>query len=384
MPKDHYLEGDILDDIKNLRLTLHDRMDRIETAYNRTPEYDAGDFGNTAKDAETWARTIKARAGRDANAFDYGEYRGALGVFLRRGEHTLNPDEAKALAVGSDPDGGYWVTPEVGRMVTGKIFESSPVRQSAAVQTIGSASLEIPIDDDEAAAVWVSETEARAETATPKIRKKEIVAHEMSAEPRSTQKLLDDANVNVEEWLAGKVASKFARTEATAFVNGTGVGQPRGILTYPAGTASGQIEQVNSGSASTLTGDGLIDLVAAVKAPYLDGAVWMMKRSTAAVAQKLKDGQGNYLWQESLIAGQPSRLLGHSVVYADDVPAVAADALAIIFGNFRAAYTIVDRFGIRVLRDPFTSKPWIKFYTTKRVGGDVVNFEALKIQKIAA
>ena len=200
----------MMDAHHSLKTYFCDRMDMIQTAMNRTPEYDAGDFGNTAKDAETWARTIKARAGRDANAFDYGEYRGALGVFLRRGEHTLNPDEAKALAVGSDPDGGYWVTPEVGRMVTGKIFESSPVRQFADVQTIGSASLEIPIDDDEAAAVWVSETEARAETATPKIRKKEIVANEMSAEPRSTQTLLDDANINVEVWLANKVAARFA------------------------------------------------------------------------------------------------------------------------------------------------------------------------------
>ncbi len=290
----------------------------------------------------------------------------------------------KALAVGSDPDGGYWVTPEVSGRIVEKLFESSPMRELATVETTTSSSWEYLPDTDEPGSGWVGETQARPETTSPEIKKGEIVVHELYAEPRATQKILDDAGVNVEAWLGRKVGGKFGRDEATAFVSGNGVGLPRGILTYPAGTAWAQIEQVNSGSASTLTGDGLIDLETALKAPYRARAVWLMNRTTQAVVRKFKDGQNQYLWQPGLAQGVPPTLLGYPVRLADDMPVVAADALAVAFGDFREAYTIVDRLGIRILRDAFTAKPFVKFYTTKRVGGDVVNFEAIKIQKVAA
>ncbi len=290
----------------------------------------------------------------------------------------------KALAVGSDPDGGYWVTPEVSARIVEKLFESSPMRELATVETTTSSSWEYLPDTDEPGSGWVGETQARPETTSPEIKKGEIVVHELYAEPRATQKILDDAGVNVEAWLGRKVGGKFGRDEATAFVSGNGVGLPRGILTYPAGTAWAQIEQVNSGSASTLTGDGLIDLETALKAPYRARAVWLMNRTTQAVVRKFKDGQNQYLWQPGLAQGVPPTLLGYPVRLADDMPVVAASALAVAFGDFREAYTIVDRLGIRILRDAFTAKPFVKFYTTKRVGGDVVNFEAIKLQKVAA
>jgi HK97 family phage major capsid protein len=337
------------------------RIDQLATALNRTGHGDDGSGPRELRD-----------------------YKAAYANYLRKGEvEGLAELETKALSVGSDPDGGYTVMPEMSDRIVATIFESSPIRSIATVETISSSSLELIVDDDEPGSGWVAETETRAETTTPQIRKKEIVAHELYAEPRATQKLLDDAGFPLEMWLAGKVADKFARDEAAALVNGDGVGKPRGFLTYPAGTSYGQIEQVNSGNASALTDDGLIDLQNALKEGYLPGAVWVMKRSTIAAVRKLKDSQGQYLWQPGLAQSDPPTLLGHRVVAADDVPAVSANALAVAFGDFQAAYTIVDRIGVRVLRDPFTAKPWVKFYTTKRVGGDVVNFEAIKIQKIS-
>jgi len=270
-----------------------------------------------------------------------------------------------------------------GRIVA-TVFESSPVRAVAAVETIGSDSLELLVDKDEAGAGWVAETEARAETASPDLAKIAIPAHEIYAEPRATQKLIDDASIDVETWLAGKVAEKFARTENTAFVNGSGVGQPRGFLTYPAGTAWGQIEQINSGSAGAVTADGLLDLQHALKEAHGAGAVWLANRLVLRDIRKLKDANGQYLWQPGLRLDGQETLLGRPIHAASDMPVAAANSLSVAIGDFRSGYQIVDRIGIRVLRDPFTAKPYVKFYTTKRVGGDVVDFQAIKLQKLAA
>ncbi len=291
------------------------------------------------------------------------------------------PDlETRLLSVDRDPGGGYWVKPEMSSRIATIVRETSPVREHASVETIGSDSLELIIDEDQAGFGWVSEQADRPETTTPDIGKKTIHAHELYAEPRVTQKLLDDAGFNVENWLAQKVAERFGRAENTAHVNGTGVGQPRGILTYPSGTARGQIEQINSGSSGAVVADGLLDLIYSLKGPYLRAARFMMQRLTVRDVRKLKDGQSQYLWQPGLQAGEPGQLLGYPVHQADDVAAIAGGSLSIIFGDFARGYTIVDRIGIRVLRDPYTAKPYIKLYTTRRTGGDVVVFEALKIQ----
>lgn len=328
-----------------------------------------------------------ARAQPDGRALDpeASAHKAAFARYLRKGDDSLLAKlQAKALSAGSDPEGGYLVTATMGEAVARTVFETSPVRALAAVETIGGDALELLIDKDEPGAGWVAETEARIETDAPDLAKVTIAAHEMYAEPRATQRLIDDASIDLEAWLAGKVAEKFARLEATAFVAGSGVGQPRGLLTYPAGTAWGQIEQINSGSNGAVTADSLIEAQGALKEGYGGAAAWLMNRVTLSAVRKLKDGQGQYLWQPGLQAGSHETLLGRPVHAAADMPTPATNALGVMIGDLKRAYQIVDRVGIRVLRDPFTAKPYVKFYTTKRVGGDVVNFEAVKLLKLAA
>ena len=325
----------------------------------------------------------KAGIKLDAEAVD--SYKSAFDTYLRKDDRGMIGDEFKALSVGSDPDGGYVVHPDMsGRIVT-KIFETSPMRAFASVQTISTDALEGLFDLDEAEAVWVAETQTRDETDTPRLRVWRIPAHEMAAQPAATQKLLDDAEINMEAWLADKVADKFARKENAAFVGGNGVDKPRGFLTYDAGTTlPGQIEDFRTGvngafAAAPDGGDVLIDALYGLKAPYRANATWFMNRATTKLTRKLKDSDGAYLWSPGIAAGQPATLLGYPVAAFEDMPdATTTGAKAIAVGDMRAAYQIVDRAGIRVLRDPYTSKPYIKFYTTKRVGGDVVKFEAIK------
>jgi len=342
--------------------TVQDEMKALQTAMNRHQDGGDSDKGQTA---EQKARSL------------------AFASFMRKGKEGLSPEEVKSLSVQVDSDGGYLVRPEVSSEIVKKVFESSPMRALASAQTISSDSFEIIQDLDEADAEWVGEKSARTETGTPEIGKIIIPVHEMYANPLATQKILDDAAINLEAWLAEHVSNKFARTEATSFISGNGVNKPKGILSYASGTSVNQIEQINSGSAATLTADGLISLSYALKGAYKQGAAFMMKRSTVAVVRKFKDSQNQYLWQPSLQLGQPDMLLGFPIYEADDFAAVGADVLAAAFGNFKQGYQIVDRLGIRVLRDPFSNKPYVAFYTTKRVGGGVKNFEAIKIQKCA-
>jgi HK97 family phage major capsid protein len=307
-----------------------------------------------------------------------------INKYLRYGESALTPDEVKQLSVDSDPQGGYWVTGQMSQQVITKVTETSPMRSLAMVETISSDALEIPEDIGEAAVGWTAETGVRSETASPTIGVRRVPVHEIYAMPKATQQLLDDARVNVEEWLSGKIAAKMSVTENIAFINGDGVDKPRGVLTYPAGiTNPGEIEQINSGSAGALTADGLRSLFYALKTPYIHNARWIMGRSTIESIAKLKDGGGEYLWSPGLKEGEPQMLLGHPIDRMEDMPSVAANALPVAFGDWKQAYTIVDRAGVRVLRDPYSSKPFVLFYTTKRVGGDVTNFEAMVIQKIA-
>lgn len=302
--------------------------------------------------------------------------------YLRRDDNGGPQSDAfrAALQTGSDPDGGYLVPTEVSQRVIKKVFETSPIRQLATIETIGGKELEIVRDTDEVTAGWVGEQQARPETATAKLGLSKIPAHELYAAPRATQNLLEDAGINMEAWLAGKIGDKFSRVQNTAHVLGTGVGQPRGILTYPAGTLDGQVEQVGSGSSGAFTFDGLIGLVYSLKDPYAANADFLINRLGIRDISKLKDGQGRYLWEPSKQKGEPASLLGYGVLRAADVPVPGAGALSAVFGDIKTAYTIVDRLGVTTLRDPFTAKPYVIFYTRTRTGGDVVNFEALKIQ----
>lgn len=295
--------------------------------------------------------------------------------------------ELKDLSVNVDYNGGFLVIPTFGGIVQTKVFETSPVRQLANVQTISSDAFEVVVDYDETGASWVGETTARSNTTTPAVSKVNIPAMEMSISVQATQKILDDAAVDMESWLAMKVADKAARLEATAFISGNGVSAPRGILTYAAGSTitSGQIEQVNAGSTSAFTYAGLVDLQNSLKEVYQANATFLTKRASFGNMMKIVDGQSRPIFNMSFDknTGLSNGILGRPLMFADDMPSIASAALAAVYGDFKAAYTIVDRIGLRTLRDPYTNKPYVVFYTTKRVGGSVVNFEALKIQKMS-
>ena len=327
----------------------------------------------------------------DQKAFD--EYRAAAVKQMRLGKDELNADELKAMSVGSDADGGYLVTPDTsGRMVK-KIFETSDIRAIANVQTISSDKLEGDEDLDEAGAGWSGETETRNDTDTSQLGSWEIPVHEMYAQPKATQKLLDDASVDVETWLGDKVGTRFARLENAAFVTGNGIRKPKGFAAYAtalddgSGVDWGTIGHVLSGAAGAFAAanpaDRIHDLNGALKSAYLQGARFVTKRQIITLIRKFKDGQGQYLWQASLVMGEPEQLAGYPITRAEDLPAIADGSVSLYFGNFTEGYQIADRQGTRVLRDPFTSKPFVKFYSTRRVGGGVVNFEAIKAMKFA-
>ncbi len=364
------------------------RVDMLETALNRSHIGDVN-MGSEQKHAQSF---MIERQGKIRDVNDYMGYKSALKNYLRKNNSGSDLEEIKSLSAGSDPDGGYWVTPDISGRIASLVHETSPMRSVANVVTIGTDKLEGTNDIDEAAAGWVTETGARTETNSPQVGQYSIEVHEQYAEPRATQKLLDDAMFNVDEWLATKIADKFTRMENTAFVHGDGSGKPKGFLTYAAGIPSTSnydvVEQINSGAAgafaSSNPGDNLINLVFSLKANYRDNAVFMMKRSTLSEVRKLKDSDGNYLWTPDFQLKQGGTLLGFNIVEAEDMPEIAADSLSIAFGDFNSGYQIVDRHGVRILRDSFTTKPFVKFYTTKRVGGAVTNFEAIKLMKFAA
>lgn len=321
----------------------------------------------------------------------YDAYKSAFDHYTREGKENLTPDEVKTLSVGSDPDGGYFVTPDVtGRMVK-KVYETSHVRQYANVQTISTDALEGIEDLGEAGAGYAGEHATSGNSTTPQAGKWKIPVFWIDTEPKATQQLLDDAAIDVEAWLADKVANKFARFENNEFVTGA-ANRIRGFISgydvtadSGSGVEWGKIGYLATGVdgdfAASAKGDKLYDLMGLLKNDYLNGAAWFTRRSVITDIRKFKDGQNNYLWQPSFIAGQPETIMGYPVARMEDVPAKASNSYSLAFGNLREAYQIVDRQGIRVLRDPFTAKPYVKFYTTKRVGGGVVNFEAIKLMK---
>ena len=369
---------------------LNERFDQIETALRRSAR-GAETKSDEQQEAAAFAVERKHSYHGELDVKTYRHYKAALNNYLRKNNAGSNMEEIKALSVGSDPDGGFAVPPDMNGRIVSLIRETSPVRQVANVVTIGSDALEGISDLNQATSGWIGETQDRDETDTPQIGAWRIPVHEQYAEPAATQKLLDDAMFDVEAYLAGKIADRLSRMENTAFITGNGIMKPRGFLTYPAGVPSSSsfsvIEQVAAGASgafpSSNPGDQLINLVYALKAAYRDKAVFMMTRNTLGAVRKLKDTDGRYLWQPDFQQRQGGNLLGFNVVEAQDMPELAANSLSIAFGDFSQGYQIVDRLGIRILRDSFTAKPYVKFYTTKRVGGDVVNFEAIKLMKFA-
>ena len=312
------------------------------------------------------------------------EYSGAFSAHFRKGEVQA------AMNKGVADDGGYLAPVEWDRTITDRLVILSDMRQLANVVSCSGAGLTKLFNMGGTASGWVGEEDARPETAGPKFKSLGFGWGELYANPAATQQLLDDSEIDLEAWLAGEVDVEFSKQEGAGFFAGNGVNKPFGILTYVEGGANaakhpfGAIKAVNSGAAAAITGDGLIDLVYDLPSAYTANARFAMNRKTMGSVRKLKDTEGNYLWQPSLIAGQPSTLLGFAVQDVAAIPDVAANAIGALFGDFKQTYTVYDRKGVRVLRDPFTNKPFVHFYTTKRVGGGVHNPEPMRALKIGA
>ncbi|MFA5951343.1 MAG: phage major capsid protein [Hyphomicrobium sp.] len=310
--------------------------------------------------------------------------------YVRKGDATpLRDLEAKSLSVGSSPDGGYLVPPETERTINAAVKAISPIRSIAAIRQISASVYKKPFQLTDAGTGWVGETAARPETTSPTLAELTFPAMELYAMPAASSTLLDDSAVDIDEWIAEEVRATFAKQEGIAFISGNGTNKPRGFLDYTkvanAAWTWGNMGYLATGVAGALPasnpGDKLIDLIYAVKSEYRASAAFVFSRSTQALFRKLKDDNGNYLWTPPTRAGEQSSLMGFPVVEAEDMPDVATDSYAMAFGDFRRGYLIVDRVGIRVLRDPYSSKPYVLFYTTKRVGGGVQDFDAIKLLK---
>jgi len=316
------------------------------------------------------------------------EHKAAFEAYVRAGnEDALRAIEVKDLAVGSD--GGYLVPDETEREIGRRLSAASPIRAIAGVRQISGNVYKKPFVTTGAVTGWAAETGARAETTAPVLAELQFPAMELYAMPAATATLLDDSAVNIDEWIAGEVETAFAEQEGTAFVTGDGTNKPTGFLSYTtvaeaswAWTKIGYVATgVDGDFPASAESDVLIDLVYALKAGYRQNATWVMNRSTQAAVRKLKDDSGNYIWQPSAVAGAPATLMNFPIAESEDMPDIGSDALAIGFGDFRRGYLIVDRVGVRVLRDPYSSKPYVLFYTTKRVGGGVQDFDAIKLLK---
>lgn len=368
---------------------LAKRIDSIERRAQMDPR-GAGGADNSAADIAL----LSLLSSKPANAEILSAYNHAFSAFLRGGVEQLPPQIRADLTTGVDKSGGYFVRPDMsGRIVT-REFETSPMRAIASAQTISSDRLVGPYDRDEADAGWVGDTASReATTDTPEVGEYEIPVHEQYAQPMARQSFLDDAAIDVEGWLVGKASDKLVRTENTGFVTGTGVKQPRGVTTYTTAATDddsrtwGQMEHVVTGSAaafaSTNPGDCLLALEGKFKPRYLQNLQFAMRKSTRATVRQFKDGQGNYLWQPDFQRGGAGTLIGYPIAILADMPAIAANALAVAMGDFKAGYQIVDRAGITLVRDNLTKKGWVKFYMTKRVGGAVIDFDAIKFVKMS-
>lgn len=348
------------------------RLNNIETSINR-PSFGAS---NTALSGY---KNISDEVA--------SEHKSAFINYVRKGvEADLSFLEQKALSAGNDADGGYLVTPQMSEHISKYVSGNSPIRKLASVAEISTDSLDIIEDSDEAGASWsASEAASVSDSDTPQINKISITAHELVAQPKATQKLIDDSSIDVETWLTDKLVEVFSRKENDAFINGNGVGKPRGILSYADGTSGHAIEQIGSGAEGEITADSLIKLFYSLKDEYANNATFLMNRSTAQAIRLLKESTtGQYIWQPGLTQGGVDTLLGAPVELCSDMPIIANDSLSVAVADFKRAYQIVDRTGVRILRDPYTEKPFVKFYTTKRVGGDVTNFEAIKLLKLSA
>ena len=318
----------------------------------------------------------------------------AFNAYLRHGDDEALRGlalEGKALSTAVAGDGGYLVDPRTADTVKSMLVATGSIRSIASVVTVDSSNFDVLIDRSDVGTGWVTETGSVSETATPLIERISIRLHQLAAMPKASQRLLDDSAFDVEGWLAEKIASRFIRSESAAFVNGDGADKPKGIL-LPAKVPNsawtwGSLGYVASGAAAdfptTNAVDCIVNLVYALAAPYRAKATFVMNSKTAGAVRKMKDADGRFMWADGLAVAEPPRLMGYPVLICEDMPDIAANAHAIAFGDFAAGYTIAERTDLRILRDPFSAKPHVLFYATKRVGGDISDYAAIKLLKFA-
>lgn len=377
-----------LDQIEELKSQIGDLAKRTRPGMSEKGE---ADLESEIKSFNAMRQSGAAGQVKGATEEEFVGYRKAFFDVIRKSDKMMTPEEHKAMQVGIDSDGGYLVPPAATGRIIKRLYDFVTMRRLASVVSISTDALEGIVDRDEVGYGWVGETQPRPDTDTPELGKYRLQAHEMYASPKATQKLLDDAAIDIEGWLATKVADKFARVENDAFINGNGVNMPRGLFTYPTATtddasrAWGTFQHVTSGTnGSFANADMLFDLIGKLKGGYLQSATFLTRREAVTSIRKLKESTTNaYMWQPGLQQGQPDRLLGYPIEVDQDIPALASGSLSMALGDFAEAYTIVDRIGIRTLRDPYTDKPYVKFYSTRRVGGGAISFDAVKFVKFS-
>ncbi len=389
--------------VKEMREINDKRLDKIEAKVDPLDVAQFDKISNAVTELETSFNDINAKlaafaldGAAKAQPVD-AEYTSQFSAYVRDGSHDAELKAAHksgapraAMTEGSQADGGYTTPVEWDRTITGRLKLISPMRQNAQVQSTSKAGFTRLFTDRQVGSGWVGETAARPATSTPQFTALTFGLGEIYAHPAASQTLLDDSEIDIEQWLAGEVETEFERQESIAFLSGDGANKPFGLLTYVTGATNaarhpwGDIKVVKSGAATDIKSDPIIDLIYSLPAAYSPGAKFFMNRASFGSVRKLKDGQGNYLWQPTYVAGQPSTLGGYPLEDMPDMPNVAAGNIAMLFGDMLRTYLIIDRVGVRVLRDPYSNKPYISFYTTKRVGGGVQNPDPMKAMQIAA
>lgn len=348
--------GEATQEMKNNLAAIQEQLDKFETKMTKRPELPGQASSEQTPETKAFCQ------------------------YARKGEKGMSPEETKALVTDSDPDGGYLMPTNMATRIIQRLEEVSPIRELADVVTISQGdTMEFPAEDDtDFGGGWVAERASRPETNAGKLKMIKVVAEELYANPFVSQKLLDDAAFDVEGWLVKRITRRLAKIEGSAFISGDGVGKPTGIL-----VASG-VAEIVTGHATEILPDALVEIFHDLPEEYAAMATWLLKRKTLGAIRILKDTNGAYIWQPGLQADKPGTLLGRPYREAVDMPEVAAGAYPVAFGDIAEAYQVVDRQGIRVLRDPFSSKPFVEFYTTKRTGGGVVNAAALRKLKVSA
>ncbi|SNR60930.1 phage major capsid protein [Puniceibacterium sediminis] len=365
----------LIGDIKGLKTELYGRLQQQE---ERLTMLDRKSL-RSARPALASSADVSAPHQKAFNAYlRSGDDDGLRGLEI----------ESKAMSTAVNSDGGYLVDPATSETVKSVLASTASIRAIANVVNVEASSFDVLIDRNDAGAGWANETSSTTETGTPQIERISIPLFELNALPKASQRLLDDSAFDIEAWLAGRIADKFARSEAAAFVAGDGIDKPRGFLSHATVDNDvwtwGNLGYVPTGTAGGIgDGDAIIDLVYSLGAQYRAGASFVMNSKTAGSLRKLKDGDGRHLWSDGFSAGEPARLLGYPVLIAEDMPEIESNSFPIAFGDFSVGYTIAERPDLRVLRDPFSAKPHVLFYATKRVGGDVSDFAAIKLLRCA-